>query len=148
MTTTKTANYTEAQEKTIIAAMLENTDHASQAESVLLLAAGLDKTVRSISAKMSSLSRNSDQGVTFYKKPTSTTKTGGKVERKSAKIEALAVLCESTSEKLDSLDKATKIALDIVIGTITRLQTEIDDYNSVDTLSNEELPEMLKPQAG
>ena len=59
-------------------------------------------------------------------------------------------MLETDEEKITSLDKATKIALDLIIGTISRLQGEIDEINSVDTLSDpdgEELPASLVQQA-
>jgi hypothetical protein len=105
--TEKIVNYTPEMTAAILAAyVLEPTT-----ETVKDLAAEFGKTTRSIIAKLSR------EGV--YKKAEYVTKQGGKPETKETKVARIAAMLGVTSDKLNGLETATKMALDLVIAGLT-----------------------------
>jgi len=124
--TTKTKNYTPAQEKSILAVMAENTNHAEQVESILILSVELEKPVRSITAKMSSLSRLGDHDVTFYQKP-KVTKEGKAITSKAKLIEQVATKMGIASERIDSLSKATKDTILVILAALPSVDAPSND---------------------
>jgi hypothetical protein len=94
--TTKVVNYTAEQTAKIVA------DYKSGV-SVESIALGVDKSVRSIVAKLSR------EGV--YQKKVRTTKTGEQVVKKDAHADAIGAILRLPENDIESLTKANKSAL-------------------------------------
>jgi len=135
MTTSKTANYTPAQESAIVSRLAHVTDYAGQKVAVADLSVALEKSARSISAKISTMSR-SDKGVSFHKKPANVTKAGAKVQSKADLVELIADRIGIASDKIESLEKATKSTLSIVLANLSSPE------------DREELAQLIKGQLG
>ena len=146
-TSSKTVNYTPAQEKAIVSRLTHVTDYTGQKLAVADLSVALEKSVRSISAKISTMSR-SDKGVSFHKKPANVTKTGSKVQSKNDLVELIADRIGITSDKIESLEKATKNTLSIVLANLVS-QEDQEELNQLikEQLEEEDLPAMLQDQA-
>lgn len=117
-TSTKSSNYSQEQVNTLLSNMQGVTDHAGQVAAILATSTTTGKTVRSLSAKLSSMSRQADNEITFFKKA-ATTKTGGKVQSKAQKITQMAGLLDVSESDIESLETGTKVALDIVLDALT-----------------------------
>ena len=140
---TKAVNYTTAQESAINTLMLTVTDYESQQIAIDSLQVATGKAKRSLVAKISTMSRSDAYTFTYHKKP-ALTKEGKAVSHKADMITLLAGLCESSDDALSSLDKGTKNALNIVINTIQRLTTVLNEIDAVDF---EDAPDNVSKQA-
>lgn len=112
----KTPNYTDAQASELEAAYVEAETESERESVVAEFAEKFGKNTRSIRAKLSNL------GVYVKKEPT--TKTGEPVERKSAIVESIARLLGCNSETVESLEKATKVALLKVRDALPKAEAE------------------------
>lgn len=116
-TTKKTTavNYTDEMQNQIVDRMASVKSYADQVEAILELSAMLNRNVRSVTAKLSNMARSSNAPFEFFKKE-SLTKSGTQVQRKSDKVAELEKL---TGRSLESLEKANKSDLQILINALT-----------------------------
>jgi len=121
---TTAVNYDEKTTALIVSTMQGVKNHADQVAAIIGLMLSTGKNKRSLTAKISNLSRDVSNGITFYGVEKNTTKTGGKVQSKSAKIGIIANLMDCEQSEIESLEKGTKIALDLVI---TALSPKLSD---------------------
>ena len=106
-TTAKNANYSEIEVKEMVSAYKgAETDEARKAV-VESFAEKLGKTTNSVRAKLSR------EGV--YKKPEKKTKSGTVIIRKSELVEKISAKLGVSSEIMESLEKATKTALENIL---------------------------------
>ena len=134
-TTARNVNYTEEMENEIVETMRDIKSHEDQVAAVVALASKFSKSVRSVTAKMSNLARtNSD--LTFYKKE-KTTKNGGKVESKSDKVEKIAGLLGAPAENIESLEKANKTVLDLLVSKLEMLEATTEKLAELEALTEQ-----------
>ena len=117
MSNTKPENYTKAQTSEMVTAYQAGETDSGRKAVVSALAQEMKKSPASIRAKLVS------EGV--YIKAERLTKSGAKVEQKSAIVEDIAALMGVPSELVDSLDKANKSVLQLVRTNLTPTE-EID----------------------
>ena len=108
MSDKKAPNYTEAQTDEMVQAYNEATTDDERETVVQDFAENFGKTVRSIRQK---LVREK-----VYVKKERKTKAGDSVERKATIVSDIADLLEIEPEQIESLEKATKTALQIIRG--------------------------------
>lgn len=116
--TKKVENYSPSDVLSIITAFDSVTSYDEQKETAKKLAESLSKSVRQILGKVQYLSRNGSEksdGSSLYIKREYTTKTGGKVIRKADLVAKIAGKLDVSAESLDSLESATKQALELVL---------------------------------
>ena len=105
-TDSKKVNYSQELTAKIVSAYTSAKDDTARAEVLAKLEKETGKSKRSLVGKLNR------EGV--YVKPTATTKTGGKIERKADIVDDIAKACKVDADMLGSLESATKIALETV----------------------------------
>ena len=106
MSATKVPNYTEEQTAELVKAYNAAQTDEDRANVVNTEAARLGKTVRSIRQKLVR------EGV--YVRPERKTKSGTSIEKKAQIVEDIASAMGCESEAIESLEKGTKTALELV----------------------------------
>jgi hypothetical protein len=102
----KTPNYTEAQETRMLDVYDPTADEKTREAQIVELADEFGKATKSIRAKLSSLK--------VYVKKEYKTKQGEKAETKSAIVTDIATLLGADEEQLSGLEKATKNTLNLI----------------------------------
>lgn len=130
MTTVKIANYTPTQTTELVTAYRAATSQGERANVVKTFAQKFGKKDRSIVAKLSR------EGV--YVKPVRLTKTGAAICKKESLVDLIAAEMSVDSEKLESLSKATKSALQMVL-TALRVAAEMlaNDFSDDEETSDD-----------
>lgn len=129
-------NYTDAQVIEMIATYKDAMGDSERKLAVDAIATKFGKTVNSVRAK---LSREK-----VYIKPKATTKSGSVIIRKNALVEDIAKVIGVPSSDIESIEKATKTALETIKSkflamsmTIDNLELEIVELsNDVDNLTD------------
>ncbi len=121
--TAKEVNYSDAQTAEMVREYLKNPAKAT----VEALAIAMGKTTRSIVAK---LSREK-----VYVKPTYTTKTGEKVQKKDETADAIGAVLKMTEPEIESLTKANKTAL-------AKIWKAISESKPIDAMDGREAASM------
>lgn len=103
----KVINYTDDMASEMKKAYLGAWGDTERKEVVENMATKFGKTVASIRAKMSR-----DQ---YYQKPTKTTKAGGTITKKAELVENVASELGVPSEVIESLEKATKVTIELIL---------------------------------
>ncbi len=116
-TTTKTANYTEAQEAAILKAAADAGGKFGQ-DVAATLAESFGKTLRSVTAKASRMG--------LYMAKEYTRKDGKAVEKKDATAEAIGAILNLSEGEVTSLAKANRTALQKVFAALANSKP-IDD---------------------
>lgn len=121
--TDKIVNYTKAATTALVAAYVAATTDAERKTVVTEQAAELGKNAASVRAKLVR------EGV--YVKAERTTKTGAKVQKKGEIVDAIAAAMNQNAEVMESLEKATKKVLEMVLVAVTpaEVATEATDTN-------------------
>jgi hypothetical protein len=122
------ANYDADTTSQVIKAMQGVKNHADQVAAIIGLMLSTGKNKRSLTAKISNLSRDAENKITFYGVEKNTTKTGSKVESKAIKVQQIEKLIGG-GVQLDSMEKCTKHDLDIILGALSMTEEEIADLN-------------------
>lgn len=107
MTTIKTPNYSVSDTERLVSAYESCDTDKERKETVVRFADALGKTTNAIIAKLSSMK--------VYVKPVKVTKSGTAIVRKATIVNSIADALEMDAEVLESLEKATKKALEAVL---------------------------------
>jgi len=124
--------YTQEQENRVIEALVDVSSYKEQYDIIGKLEEELGKSRRSITAKASSLAKAGE--IEFIKKPTAKTATIAKSAAKDDLVNMLAELLGVDYETLESLTKANKTV-------ITLLLKEINEPIYLEWLAEQELEE-------
>jgi len=115
-------NYTESQEQEMALVYGASNTDAERLESMNEFVSKFGKKLASVRQKLVRMG--------IYIKPEKTTKTGAKIVRKNELVEQLAKLTESPESDVESMEKATKKALEIVIKTLHVQARTIQDLEN------------------
>jgi hypothetical protein len=107
MSKNTTVNYTPEMEAEMKEAYKAAWGDAERAEVVGAMAAKFGKSLQSIRSKMSRSG--------YYKKPERVTKAGGVVIKKAELVDKIAEKLNVPAERIESLEKATKDVLSLVL---------------------------------
>ena len=110
------ANYTPAMESILEKGYNPDASETERTSQVAALAVELDRTTRSVIAKLSNMQ--------LYVPKTYKTKTGSNPVRKSQIVAAIAAKANVDEDIVGSLESATKNALIVVYNTIVKAQAE------------------------
>ena len=124
-TTKKATNYTPAQEKVILDGMRKLETRAQQDTLVASVVKDTGHSPRSVTAKISTMARNSAGELAFFKK-IETAKDGSKPESKADLVEQVAAALGTTSELIGSLEKATKVTIKTILTGLPKPSAEAD----------------------
>ena len=114
MTTEKAPNYTDEMVATLIAGYDPEASQDVRTAQVAQLSEALNRTTRSVIAKLSRMG--------LYVPKEYTTKQGTKSVSKAAIVGGIAALCNVDEEIVESLEKATKNALTVIFNEISEAQ--------------------------
>lgn len=127
----KTANYTDAQTAIIIALANENGGRLNldlvktlEGDPRMNDADGNPRNYRSLVAKVSRLVTSGD--IAGYDRKQPTTKDGKPIVKKSELVERIAAAAGIAADKLESMDKSAKSALELLAEAVETLREEAD----------------------
>lgn len=120
--TVKAVNYSEEQIVRMKTVYREADTDAERKEAVQTLADEFGKTINSIRAKLA--------GMKVYVKPAKTTKSGAVSVTKAKLVEQLTAITGATPELMDSLEGATKNALNALLTRFAEYEAILEEYEA------------------